>query len=300
MNSYVIEISNLLKIYDKKIIINKLNLQVPPGSVFALLGPNGAGKTTLIKMLLGLSTPTSGEIKLFGESIQKNKISLLGNIGAFVETPSAFEHLNGAENLKYICKLRGISYEQIDKVLKIVGLKDFDRSKVKDYSLGMKQRLGIAIALLESPSLLILDEPTNGLDPKGILEIRNLIKQLHSTGHTIVISSHQLSEIEQVATHIAIIESGNLRFQGTINKLMEQNSTIISINSDDIEECFHLLKSMSYKVEVNKHLIELEGVESDIPIITNLMLSNRISLKGITMSQKTLETSYFSRLENIN
>ncbi|PFA61914.1 ABC transporter ATP-binding protein [Bacillus sp. AFS015896] len=296
----VIETYNLSKKYDKKIIIDQINLQVPQGSIFGLLGPNGAGKTTLIKMLLGLSTPSSGEIKLFGESIQKNKIPLLGKIGAFIDTPSAFEHLNGVENLKYICKLRGISYKQIDKSLKSVGLKDVGKSKVKHYSLGMKQRLGIATALLDSPSLLVLDEPTNGLDPNGILEIRNLIQRLQNTGHTVFISSHQLSEIEKIATHIAIIESGNLRFQGTMNELMRNNSTIISIHSDDTGECIHLLKSMSYQVSINKHLIEVRGSESDIPIITNLMLSNRVSLKGINIRQQTLETSYFSKLKNIN
>lgn len=216
----VIETSGLTRRYGAKLSVDNLNLRVQQGSIFGFLGPNGAGKTTTIRMLLGLIRPTAGTIHIFNQELSKHRKAILRRTGALVESPSYYGHLSGYENLDVISRLLQVPAKRVDEVLAIVRLTSVAKQAVKGYSLGMKQRLGIAAALLGNPDLLILDEPTNGLDPAGIHEIRALIKEMPAqNGITVVVSSHLLSEIDQMATHVGIIDHGKLVFQDSIEKL---------------------------------------------------------------------------------
>lgn len=208
---YVVEMLGVCKCYGSHMAVDGLNLRVPAGSIYGLLGPNGAGKTTTLKLITGLLRPGRGEIRLFGEPWRR---AALARVGALIETPALYGNLTGAENLEVHRRLLGLPRQRINEVLAQVGLLDAAGKKAGAYSLGMKQRLGIAIALLGSPELLILDEPTNGLDPIGIQEMRELIRSLHAQGITLIVSSHILPEVQQVVTHIGIISGGRLHYQG--------------------------------------------------------------------------------------
>lgn len=230
MADYIIQTENLTKTYGKRTPVNKLNLSVQKGEIYGFLGPNGAGKTTTIRMLLGLIAPTSGQVLMFGKELQKNKLSILRKVGSLVESPSYYGNLTGYENLEAIRRLVGASSKRITEVLNIVRLDKVANRLAKEYSLGMKQRLGIASALLSQPELLILDEPTNGLDPAGIQEIRELIKELpNQYGMTVVVSSHLLSEIDQMATKVGIITNGQLLFQDDIDVLRKRSKPRLKI-----------------------------------------------------------------------
>ena len=214
MSTYVIETSNLTKKFGKFLAVNSIDLQVPKGGIYGFLGPNGAGKSTTIRMLLGLMKETQGQVKVFGKSIKEDRRAILKRVGSMVETPSYYGHLTAYENLEVSRKILGVEKKEINRVLEIVKLMDVQHKAVKKFSLGMKQRLGIAQALLGNPELLILDEPTNGLDPSGIIEMRELIKSFpEKYGITVLISSHILSEIELIATHVGIINKGKLLFR---------------------------------------------------------------------------------------
>ncbi|AKK10570.1 ABC transporter ATP-binding protein [Corynebacterium uterequi] len=202
-------------------IVTDLNLVVPRGAVYGFIGPNGSGKTTTMKMLLGLEQPSGGEIDLFGTTLAPNTWRrLIARCGALIENPPGYGHLTGRENLRIVQHLRGVDDRRIDDVMDLVRLRDHQHKLVRTYSLGMKQRLGIAIALAHHPELVILDEPTNGLDPAGIEEIRRLIASLSERGVTVLVASHLLDEVEKVTTHLGIIGAGNLIFQGTRAELM--------------------------------------------------------------------------------
>lgn len=201
-------------------ILDHINLHVEQGSIYGFLGPNGAGKTTTLKLILGLLKRHHGSITVFGESLEDNRVSILKRIGSLIETPSLYSHLTARENLEVLRKIYRCPKKNIDYALDAVGLSDTAKKKAGQFSLGMKQRLSIAMALLNSPSLLILDEPTNGLDPNGMIEIRELLRKLNrETGVTIIISSHLLSEIEKLVTHVGVISKGRMMFQGTLDEL---------------------------------------------------------------------------------
>lgn len=211
----VLKINHLNKKYEKNDILNDLSITVKENRIYGLLGPNGAGKTTLLKIISGIIPKTSGNIEMFGEPWNRKNLEY---VGALIEKPAIYENLTAYENLEIICQLLGVSKSKIPEVLSIVGLNNIDNNKItKKFSLGMKQRLGIAIAIINNPKLLILDEPTNGLDPIGIQELRDLIKKFPEKGITVIISSHILSEIEIIADDICIISNGLLGFQGTID-----------------------------------------------------------------------------------
>jgi len=200
--------------------LKQIDLQVPAGSIYGFLGPNGAGKTTTLRLLLGLLKKQQGEILLFDKPLQKQRNSILQKIGSMIESPSIYAHLTATENLLLMQKLYQCPLSRISEVLNIVGLTGTGNKKAGQFSLGMKQRLSLAIALLHEPSLLILDEPTNGLDPNGIIEIRDLLKKLNEQkGISIIISSHLLAEIEKLVTHVGIISKGSMVFQGTLERL---------------------------------------------------------------------------------
>ena len=234
MNQLIVKTKNLNFSYTKtRKDIESLELKVPKGSIYGFLGPNGSGKSTTIRLILGLLKKQSGKVSLFGEIFdKKTRLKSLGKIGALIENPSLYDHLNALDNLRIAANYRqGISSERIDEVLEIVKLSHAKDKKIKAYSLGMKQRLGLAISLLSNPELIILDEPTNGLDPKGIIEMRELIKNLNERfGTTIFISSHLLSEIERTCTHVGIIRNGKMLFQDTVKALKESKGKKIMVD----------------------------------------------------------------------
>lgn len=236
--NYIIETKNLSKQYKKFISVNNISLHIRKGSIYGLLGPNGAGKSTTMKMLLGLTSPTKGEFTIDGKRFPDDRLSILRKIGSFIESPSFYANLTGRENLEIICRILNLPLNTIDDALELVGLSEFGDRLAKKYSLGMKQRLGIAGALLGKPPILILDEPTNGLDPSGIHEIRNLIKSLPKLYEcTILISSHMLSEIELIADDIGILNHGRLLFEGSIDMLRKQAYSS-GVNTDNLENIF--------------------------------------------------------------
>ena len=216
----ILRIRDLSKHYGKRLAVNGLNLEVRRGEIFGFLGPNGAGKTTTIRMALGLITPTAGSVEILGKDVFAHRAEVLPRVGALVETPALYLYLSGRNNLRAIgATLGGVSEARIDAVLEMVGLQGRQKDRVRTYSLGMKQRLGVALALLQDPDVLILDEPANGLDPAGIVEMRDLMHRLAAEGKTVFISSHLLSEVQQICTRVAIINLGKLVTEATIEEL---------------------------------------------------------------------------------
>lgn len=245
----VIETHALCKSYHGRLVVDHLNLTVPEGCVYGFLGPNGAGKSTTMKMLLGLVHPTGGSVELLGHTLNKaNRIVLLRQTGSLIESPSGYLHLTARENLSIVADLKDVDRKDISRVLEIVHLtKDADR-KVGQYSLGMKQRLGIAMALLGSPKLLILDEPTNGLDPAGIQEMRSLIASMpQTTGATVLISSHLLGEIEQMVDQVGILNHGRLLFEGSLQQLQKHSRGGILLRVLDAPKAAAVLQQQGVK-----------------------------------------------------
>ncbi|MBA4603080.1 lantibiotic protection ABC transporter ATP-binding protein [Thermoactinomyces mirandus] len=215
MSNLILETRNLKKYYGKQLAVDDISLKVPKGSVYGLLGPNGAGKSTILKMLVGLIKPSAGEIAVFGEPWQRKHLE---RIGSLIETPALYGNLTASENLLVHTKLMEIPKKRIDEVLELVDLKNTGKKPASRFSMGMKQRLGIAMALLGDPELLILDEPANGLDPVGIRKLRQLIGSFPEKGITVILSSHILSEVSRIAEHIGIVSNGLLKYQGKVNR----------------------------------------------------------------------------------
>jgi ABC-2 type transport system ATP-binding protein len=250
MPNVIISTNALTKVFNDKNAVREISLQVEPGSIYAFLGPNGAGKSTTIRMLLGLLRPTRGDIALFGLDLRRNRGEILSRTGSLVETPSLYEHLTARENLEIPRRILNAPTSDIDRVLNIVGLENVSGNQVKTFSLGMKQRLGLAQAFLGKRELLILDEPTNGLDPAGIQEIRSLIKQLPTEhGVTVFLSSHLLTEVEQVATHVGMLSQGELVFQGSVEELRGLRVSRLRIGVSDIESALTLLKREGWEAQ---------------------------------------------------
>lgn len=235
---YIITTNQLTKKYKSFTSVNNVSLHIRKGSIYGFLGPNGAGKSTTMKMLLGLTAPTKGSFTIDGKHFPEDRIAILKEIGSFIESPSFYANLTGYENLDVIRRILGLPKNTVDDALDLVGLSEFGSRLAKKYSLGMKQRLGLAGALLGRPPILILDEPTNGLDPSGIHEIRNLVKSLPELYDcTIFISSHNLSEIELVADDIGILNHGNLLFEGSLNDLRNKAKQT-GMPADNLEDVF--------------------------------------------------------------
>lgn len=228
MTALSLETTALFHRFGSSDVLRGVDLQVPAGSIYGFLGPNGAGKTTTLRLILGLLKAQQGEIRVFDKPFDKNA---LRTIGSMIESPSIYDHLTAAENLRVLGIIHRCPERRIGEVLELVGLGHTGNKRAKQFSLGMRQRLGIAAALLHRPSLLILDEPTNGLDPNGIIEIRNLLMELNRRdGCTILVSSHLLSEVERVATHVGILGKGKLLFQGTIDELRLRRQQVLSVH----------------------------------------------------------------------
>jgi ABC-type multidrug transport system ATPase subunit len=287
----VIETQGLSFSFGDQQVVKSLSLQVPAGSIYGFLGPNGAGKTTTIKMLLNLLKTGEGSIHIFGQELQKNRISILSQIGSLIEQPAIYHHLTGKENLLNRALLLQVDEKRVDEMLKLVQLTAAANKKAGQYSLGMKQRLGIALALLNDPKLLILDEPTNGLDPNGIIEIRELLVKLVSTGKTVFISSHLLAEIEKMATHVGIINNGKLMFQGTIHDLQNISQPLINIETDNTVDAANLLKRHNFAVSDinNDRLFVPFTSKQQVGEINALLVRNNIAVFGINKQHKDLE-----------
>lgn len=293
----LVETHNLTKEYGKVRCVDSVNMQVPSGTVYGFLGPNGAGKSTTLKMILGLAKPTAGDITLFGTPVnERNRIKLLKQSGSLIESPSYYGHLTGEENLQIIQTLKGCSEKDIDKVLKIVRLEDARKKLVNHYSLGMKQRLGLAAALLGFPKLLILDEPTNGLDPAGIQEMRELICALPSEyGITVVVSSHLLSEIDQMADHVGIIRKGALVYQNTLESLHSHAKQQLALRVSHPAIALDLLRQDDITAAQEEDYLLLPMM--DDAYVANLckqLVSQNISLYRIEKREKSLEDIFLS------
>lgn len=295
MSSFTIETVGLNFNYGQQAIVKDLSLQVPNGSIYGFLGPNGAGKTTTIKILLNLLKSPADQVFIFGKEINSNRIAILKQIGSLVEQPAIYGHLSGKENLINRCLLLGIKKSKADEILTLVGLTDAADKKSSKYSLGMKQRLGIALALISDPELLLLDEPTNGLDPNGIIEIRNLMIEL-TTKHnkTILVSSHLISEIERTATHVGIINKGQLLFQGTIQELQLLNKPLLEIELDNAGEAATLLMEKGYEIVAKTDAkISIPFVSrQESGTINTLLIQNNFTVSSLSQQRKDLENLF--------
>jgi hypothetical protein len=300
MSDFLIETKQLTKIYGEQTAVNSVNLHVKKGRIYGLLGRNGAGKTTIMKMILGLTPITSGEIDVFGQNIKGKEKRIYPRIGAIIETPGFYPNLTGTENLEIFAKLRGTAAPNAVKTaLEIVGLPYKDKKLFSKYSLGMKQRLGIANAILHDPELLILDEPTNGLDPIGIAEVRNFIKDLSKErGKTILISSHILSEIELLADDIGIIDHGVLLEESCMEELQKKNSRYILLQVSDIPKAVMLLERQfavqDYSVE-DDHTLRLYDTSLDMAAVNKALMLQDVSVISSGLCNDTLE-DYFKKI----
>ena len=297
----LIETRGLTRRFGSRIAVDELDLSVPAAGVYGFLGPNGAGKTTAIRMLLGLIRPNAGEVRLFGVPVAGNRASLMQRVGALVESPSLYPHLTGRENLEVTRRLLGAPRNLIDLALDTVKLsKDADR-RVREYSLGMRQRLGLALALLNKPELLILDEPTNGLDPAGIHEMRDLIRRLPDEfGVTVFLSSHLLSEVEQIAGHIGIIHEGKLLFQGPLTELQTRQQTQLIVGVKQIDAAVDCLTKGGWNVHRSVDgMLSVGAKTSDDAIrINNLLVEHRLDVFHIALSQPSLEDIFLTLTTN--
>lgn len=288
---YIVQTENLSKNFGKEQAVSNINLKIRKGEIYGFLGPNGAGKTTTIRMLLGLMKPSSGTIKIFQKDLKKERINILAKVGSLVENPSYYPHLTAYENLEALRKILGVPKSRIDEVLEIVRLKDAADKKVKGFSLGMKQRLGIAASLLHNPELLILDEPTNGLDPSGIIEIRNLIKRLpEEYGMTIIISSHLLSEIDQMATQVGIVTKGKMIFQDSIEAMRRFAQPKVVIKVSDSEKGWRSLVANGIKAEHKDDLILFDECSDEkVAHIVQILVQEGISVYRVEEEKRSLE-----------
>jgi ABC-type multidrug transport system ATPase subunit len=300
---YVLEMMDVHKSFKGHQVLQGVNLQVPQKSIFGFLGNNGEGKSTAIRIFLGLLQADKGAINVFGESIHKKKLKALQKIGCIVDAPCAYSNLNADEFLKIACIAKKLSYSEIPKVLEQVNLKQDKRRLISQYSLGMKQRLAIANALLGSPKLLILDEPSNGLDPEGILDIRNLIKRLPEENNcTIFVSSHQLDEVEKMATHCALLRQGKVRFQAPIQELLQQKKGRLKLYVNDSTQAFQLLKNQNFICEIHS---ETQLSVHDFAIEHAAQVNAYLVQAGIQLfqaihQQSSLEEWFFSSQEGVS
>lgn len=295
----VIEIHGLTKHFKDVLAVNELELTVHQGDVFGFLGPNGAGKSTTIRMILSLISPSSGSIKIFGKSLIENRKEILSKVGAIVEKPDFYQYLPAIKNLEILGKISGksVTNNRILELLELVGLKDRAKSKVKTYSHGMKQRLGIAQALLHNPDLIVLDEPTTGLDPQGVKEIRDLIIRLSKEENkTIFLSSHILSEIELVANRMIIINRGSKIVEGEVSKLLNSNTLKVTVEVNNSAEAVKILEDTrwSKNIEsVDEYKFSLSIEQEAIPLLNKYLVENGISVNAL-IPVRSLEDYFLS------
>jgi ABC-2 type transport system ATP-binding protein len=295
MVSTAISVRDLSKKYDNRLAVSHINFEVPMGTVCGFVGPNGSGKTTTMRMLLGLITPTTGEGHILGEPINHPE-KYLSRVGAMIEGPAFYPALSGHENLMVLAKLGGFPTERVQILLEKVGLGDRGKSKYKTYSLGMKQRLGIAAALLPEPKLLMLDEPTNGLDPEGIQEIRALLRDLANGGTTVFVSSHLLSELEIISDHIVMLRKGEIVFAGPIGELMaKQQPTIIarSLDHSDLKKIVEIAQESGHHAVIRNDSVHILAAMDWAPELNKAAFNAGITLAQLAPQLPNLEETFF-------
>lgn len=295
MSKIAISVTNLSKKYDDTFAVSRANFSVPVGSVCGFVGPNGSGKTTTIRMLLGLIGATSGTGEVLGHSITQPE-KYLPLVGAMIEGPAFYPALSGAENLRVLATIGGFPIDRVQELLNLVGLGDRADSKYKTYSLGMKQRLGIAAALLPEPQLLILDEPTNGLDPEGIQEIRDLLRSLAETGATVFVSSHLLSELELISDHLVMLRKGEVVFAGPIQELfLAQQPFIIASgsNESDLAALLAIAEEAGHVGVIRAGVVHIKGPAAWAPVLNKLAFDKGITLTQLIPQLPNLEETFF-------
>lgn len=299
--SYVVRTTQLTKVFQGKEVVSGVNMGIKQGEIYGFLGPNGAGKTTIMKMLTNLVKPTGGEIEIFGEKLTPKSYHLLGRMGTIIEYPIFYDKLQARENLDLHCEYMGYyNKKSIDDALELVNLTNIDGKPVKDFSLGMKQRLGIARAIITKPELLILDEPINGLDPLGIKEIRDLFKMLSKEyGITLLVSSHILGEIEQIADTIGVINHGQLIEEVSMDQIRERNTEYIELKvSDSNKAAFilsHQLHLDNFKV-LDNHILRIYDSRASQNELTKVLVMNDVMIDSIHKKNSSLEDYFISLL----
>ena len=295
MTTLAISVKDLSKKYETGFAVSHANFEVPLGTICGFVGPNGAGKTTTIRMLLGLISPTGGSAEILGESINHPE-KYLSHVGAMIEGPAFYPALSGAENLKVLATMGGLPIERVDQLIKTVGLEGRGHSKYKTYSLGMKQRLGIAAALLPNPKILILDEPTNGLDPEGIQEVRDLLKRLASEGTTVFVSSHLLSELELISEYIVMLRKGEVVFAGTMETLLLQQQPVILVKTEsvqDLEKIIAIAHADGHKATIRSEVAHIEGPADWAGTLNRKAFEAGITLTELAPQLPNLEETFF-------
>ena len=297
MTENIIQTQHLTRRFGHVVAVSELDLAVPKGCVYGFLGPNGAGKTTTIRMLLGLIQPNQGSVQIFGSNLKKNRTQTLEKVGSLAASPSLYPNLTGRENLLVFSKLLGVPKTDIDRVLDIVQMQSAANRLVRQYSTGMRQRLGLATALLNHPTLLILDEPTNGLDPAGILEMRQLLRGLpEAFGVTVFLSTHLLNEVEQIATKIGIINNGKLIFQGSPENLQNELSGNAILEVDNVSRARHILTGMGWQVsQIGDHTLSIVSHNVKALAQANAQLvAQGIEVYHLSQEKRSLEEIFLS------
>ena len=300
MGNYIIETRGLTKKYGNQTSVSNLNIHVKKGRIYGLLGRNGAGKTTTMRMLLGLTQPTSGEVQIFGKTLVNNEKTILPRIGSLIESPGFYQNLTATENLKIFADLRGLKKAGcIKEALNLVNLPYGDKKLFSQYSLGMKQRLAIALAIMHNPQVLILDEPINGLDPIGIAEVRSFIRELcDSYGKTIIISSHILSEISLLAYDIGIIDRGVLLEEESLKELEEKNAKYIHFITSNAKKAAQVIESLFQTKNVkitDEYNLYLYDTVLPVAKINRTLIESGIDIKELHLCEETLE-DYFKKI----
>lgn len=300
----VLEVNRLRKKLDNREVIKNVTFSVEEGEIFGFLGSNGAGKTTTIRMLVGLINYDSGSIKICGQELKKDKIKALSKIGAIVENPELYKSLTGRQNLMQIARIRGNSKKEIEEIIQLVGLTDRVDDRVRKYSLGMKQRLGLAIALLSNPKLLILDEPTNGLDPTGILDLRAVIhKAAKERGMAVFVSSHILSEVQQLCTKVAFISDGTIKSVEEVNKsnntIKTDKEVVLVVSNDESKKLITKIDSLSFvhKTEVKESGIEVTIDSGKTSSLLKELINDNFNIEDIHKVRVGLEQRYMELVE---
>ena len=298
----VLEVKGLKKVIGKREIIKDLNFSVKEGEIYGFLGPNGAGKTTTIRMLVGLILPTAGDVTICGENLKKNKEKALKDVGAVVENPELYKYLSGRENLMQIARIRGVSKEEVKELINLVGLEHRINDKVKKYSLGMKQRLGLAAALIGNPKLLILDEPTNGLDPSGIIDFRKIVKQAaKERGMAVFVSSHILSEVQQLCDRVAFINDGVIKAVENMNDAVTgtEKDSLTLVTSSDKDAVVAMLRKQPFVLtsEVSEDGINIVLQSGTTPDLVKSLVKEDILVEEIYKNREGLEQRYMELVE---
>ena len=294
MKEAALEIINVSKSFGKKKVVDNVNITVYPGEICGFLGPNGAGKTTTIKMVLGLLSIDSGKIKVCGYDVKKNFEKAMENIGAIVENPDMYGYMSAIDNLKLYARIRGINKDRINEVIKLVELEKNAKEKVGKYSLGMKQRIGLALTLLHKPKVLILDEPTNGLDPAGIKKLRDILKEIsHKENVAILVSSHILSEMELMCDKVTVIDSGKIVKTQKIGQ-EEENETefVIKVKQEEVA-IKTLYEKLNIQVEKKQDGLHFNIIKEDISKVVKELVFNNIDVEGVSEKEKKLEDLFF-------